>query len=217
MRGDLERVLVDEARIARRVAEMAQDISRDLLDALGVSERDGDPELDGGLTEGRIVFIPVMTGAMVFTADLVRRMPLKLSLELVAVSSYPGATTESKGARLAAELPQDLTDKHVVLIDDILDTGRTLGLLSELVGERGPASLRIAVLLDKPARRAVDVRADYVGFEIPDEFVVGYGLDYGGYYRNLPEIATLRADVIRGEDGPDGTTPTGRQDAEPKA
>lgn len=186
---EIERVLVDRESIRRRVGELAREIVRDLEAAVaddGASIQD----------EGRIVLVPIMTGAMIFVADLIREMPIKLSLGLIAVSSYPGESVKSKGAHLASELPDDLAGKHVVLIDDILDSGRTVELVKRLVSERHPASVRVAVMLDKRARRTVDVEADYVGFEIPDEFVVGYGLDFNGYYRNHPEIAVLRSEML---------------------
>ncbi|GJM19028.1 MAG: hypoxanthine phosphoribosyltransferase [Phycisphaeraceae bacterium] len=191
---EVDRVLVSEAQIRERVGELASEIARDLraeLDAQGQTLQD----------EDQIVFIPIMTGAMIFVADLVRQMPVKLSLDLVTVSSYPGETVTSKGAHLASDLPENLAGKHVVVLDDILDSGRTLALIKRVVSERKPASLRIAVLLDKKTNRAEAVEADYVGFEIPDEFVVGYGLDYNGYYRNHPEIAVLRPDAIPARDG----------------
>lgn len=191
---EIDRVLVSEAQIRTRVGELAREIALDLqadLDAEGQTLQD----------EDRVVLIPIMTGAMIFASDLIRQMPIKLSLDLVAVSSYPGETVTSKGAHLASDLPDDLGGKHVVVIDDILDSGRTLALIKRVVSERAPASLRIAVLLDKQTERAEEVVADYVGFEIPDEFVVGYGLDYNGYYRNHPEIAVLRPDAIPSRGG----------------
>jgi hypoxanthine phosphoribosyltransferase len=186
---EVDRVLIDRERIRVRVGELATRLAGDLEAELA---RDGHTLH----SEGRVVLVPIMTGAMIFTADLVRQMPVKLSLGLIAVTSYPGATVESKGAQLAGELPADLEGRHVIVIDDILDSGRTLDLVSRLIRERRPASLRIAVLLDKKARRAVPIEADYVGFEIPDEFVVGYGLDYDGYYRNHPDIAVLKPEVL---------------------
>lgn len=191
---EVDRVLVSEARIRARVGELARQLAEDLqaeLARLGQSVQD----------EDRVVLIPIMTGAMIFAADLIRQMPIKLSVGLIAVSSYPGRSVSSKGAQLATELPDDLAGKHVVVIDDILDSGRTLDLVSRQIREKHPASLRIAVLLDKKARRAVQIEADYVGFEIPDEFVVGYGLDFNGFYRNHPEIAVLRADAIPSAEG----------------
>lgn len=181
---ELESVLIDRERIATRVAELGDQIARD-----AVSERD-----DGGL-----VLVPILTGALVFTADLIRRMPVKLSLRVVAVSSYPGTSMVSKGAKIRSELPLDLCGRRVLIVDDILDSGQTLGLVRELVEQQGAADVRVCVLLRKPMSvRKRDVRAEYVGFDIPDRFVVGYGLDYDGYYRNIPEIAVLRAEAVVG-------------------
>jgi len=188
MDRDLAKVLVSRDQIAKRVAALGQKLALDLEAALA---RDG-----GSDSDGRIVLIPIMTGALVFAADLIRQMPLKLSLKLVAVSSYPGTSVMSKGAKLASELPPDLSGKHIVVIDDILDSGQTLGLVRELIEAQNPASVRICVLLRKPdAVRKREVEVEYIGFEIPDEFVVGYGLDYDGYYRNIPDIATLKPSV----------------------
>lgn len=153
----------------------------------------GDLQRESAARDAEIVIIPILTGALVFTADLIRQMPLKLRLRVVAVSSYPGTSIQSKGAILASEIPTDLAGKHVVLIDDILDSGQTLGLVREMIERQHPASTRVCVLLRKPdSVRKRPVTAEYVGFDIPDEFVIGYGLDYDGYYRNLPEVAVLR-------------------------
>lgn len=187
---EVERVLIRREEIERRVGEIADALGASLLAEL---HEDGvEPD------DARIVLVPVMTGALVFAADLIRRLPLKLRLELVAVSSYAGATTVSRGALLAGEMPSDLRGARVVVVDDIVDSGRTLDLLTTLLRERGPRSVRTVVLLDKATRRAVEFAPDHVGFEIPDEFVVGYGLDFDGYYRNLPDIATLRPEAVRG-------------------
>lgn len=186
---EIDRILVTRAQIAQRVQAMAGEIVRDLKADLA---EDGHTELD----EDRIVIIPIMTGAMIFVADLVRELPMKLSLGLVAVSSYPGESVTSKGAHLASELPEDLEGKHIIVLDDILDSGQTLATVKGLLEEQNPASLRMGVMLDKKTNRTVDVHVDYVGFEIPDEFVVGYGLDFNGYYRNYPEIAVLKPDMI---------------------
>lgn len=186
---EIERTLLTREQIAARVGAMAREIARDLGADLG---RDGHTALD----EDRVVLIPIMTGAMIFAADLIREMPVKLAIGLVTVSSYPGQSVSSKGAQLASALPDNLAGKHVLVIDDILDSGQTLALVREVVGGQRPASLRIAVLLDKKTKRVRDVPVDYVGFEIPDEFVVGYGLDYDGYYRNHPEIVVLSKSVL---------------------
>ncbi len=185
---DIERTLIDRDAIAARVREMGSQIARDL-------ERDLNAEDAGADYGGRVAIIAVMTGALIFTADLVREMPLKLSLELVTVSSYPGSSTMSKGAAMRSVLPKDLRGKHVLIVDDILDSGQTLDLVKRLVQEQSPATVRICVLLRKLVPRVVEVAAEYVGFDIPNEFVVGYGLDFDGYYRNHPEIAVLRQPV----------------------
>ncbi len=186
----LEQILIDRAKIAERVAQMGVAIGEDFASRLQAEGVDG-------LIEDRVVIVPIMAGAMIFTADLIRHIPLKLRLEMLAVSSYPGTATRSKGAKLASELTSDLTGKHVLIVDDILDSGRTLRLVRDLLDERGAASIRAAVLLDKQGVDRVPppdghVFAEYIGFEIPDAFVVGYGLDYDGCYRNLPDIGVLR-------------------------
>jgi hypoxanthine phosphoribosyltransferase len=180
---EIERILVDEARIAARVHAMGRQIAADLQADMARTGAD------------QIVLVPILTGSIVFVADLIRQLPLKLSLGVVAVSSYPGRSMSSKGASIRSEIPADLGGKHVLVVDDILDSGRTLGLVRRLIEEQGPASVRIAVLLRKVlgAQRAEEPPVEYVGFDIPDEFVVGYGLDYNGYYRNHPSIAVLRA------------------------
>jgi hypoxanthine phosphoribosyltransferase len=181
----IDRVLISRDRIAARVRELGLSLSADLEAEL---RREG---VDPASHADRVVLMPILTGSMVFTADLIRDMPLKLSMRVVTVSSYPGASTQSKGAMLRGAMPPDLSGRHVVILDDILDSGQTLALIRALVLEQKPASVRIAVALRKNVRRAADVTADYVGFDIPDEFVVGYGLDYDGFYRNLPDVAVL--------------------------
>lgn len=183
MQRDVENVLIDEARIRDRVHAIGSEIARDFVGA------DAD--------ESSLVLMPVMTGALVFAADLIRHLPFKLRLELVAVSSYPGKSMASKGAMLASDLPKDLEGKHVLIIDDILDSGHTIAVLRSLIEEQSPASVKVCVMLEKKRSDGPPVaKADYVGFKIPDAFVVGYGLDYDGYYRNHPEIVTLKEDAL---------------------
>ncbi|MFG0275247.1 MAG: phosphoribosyltransferase [Phycisphaerales bacterium] len=178
------RVLIERERIAMRVAELGAQLAGDL-------QRDLEAEGDGLATPNRVVLVPVLTGAVIFLADLVRQMPLNMSMRMISVSSYPGATTESKGARLQDALPPDLAGKHVVIVDDILDTGQTLNLLQRMIAEQKPASLRTCVLLRKDCTRLAPADAEYIGFDIPPEFVIGYGLDYDGQHRNLPDICVL--------------------------
>ena len=172
----LGRVLIDRERIAQRVGELGEQIAADLVH--------GEPSAN-------VVFMPVLVGSFIFAADLVRTMPVMLSMRLVTVSSYPGAAIQSKGARLRGQVPHDLGGRHVIVVDDILDTGQTLTLLRELILDQEPASLRICVLLRKIRPSMPDIHADYVGFDVPDVFVVGYGLDHSGRYRNLPDIVEL--------------------------
>ncbi|MFZ4576404.1 MAG: hypoxanthine phosphoribosyltransferase [Phycisphaerales bacterium] len=183
MVGDLERVLIPRERIRERVAEIGSLMAADLARQIRI-----DSPAD------HITLVPIMTGSMVFVADLIRELPLKLSIEIVGVSSYPGKSVESKGVSLLTELSKNLAGKHVLIVDDILDSGQTLDILSSLVLKQGPATLRTCVLLRKPGKAKVAIVPDYVGFDIPDEFVVGYGLDYDGFYRNLPDIGVLRRD-----------------------
>ncbi|MDX2130908.1 MAG: hypoxanthine phosphoribosyltransferase [Planctomycetota bacterium] len=182
MELDIERVLVSREAISRRVAELGGDIARDVQGQV----RPDDPPL---------VILPILTGSMIFVADLVRHLPMKLRLELVGVSSYPGKSMASKGVSIRHELPPTLGGRHVLVVDDILDSGHTLDVVTRLVREQRPASVRSCVLLRKPGKSTLAITPDYVGFDIPDEFVVGYGLDYDGYYRNLPDIATLRPEA----------------------
>jgi hypoxanthine phosphoribosyltransferase len=186
MAYEVGRVLIDRETIERRVGELGHELAADL-------QRELEAEGHGGAEHpDRVVLMPVLTGAMVFTADLIRKMDLMMSIGVVAVTSYAGETTVSKGARLRGALPPHIAGKHVVIIDDILDSGQTLALLQGLVTELKPASLRSCLMLRKDVERQVSVEADYIGFDIPDEFVVGYGLDFNGFYRNLPDIVALR-------------------------
>jgi len=185
MDHDVDRILIARDRIAARVRELGQQIASDLRAQAG-----------NDVARGEIVLIPVLTGAIVFIADLIRELPVQLSLGLVAVSSYPGKSIETKGASLRSELPPDLAGRHVLIVDDILDSGSTLALIQGLIAERSPASVRTCVLLSKQVERRVEVPVDYVGFEIPNEFVIGYGLDYDGHYRNLPDIAVLKPEAL---------------------
>lgn len=186
----VDRVLIPKDQVAARVAELGRRITADLRAAAAQPARAADDEAPAA----PVVMVPILTGAMVFVADLIRAMDLKMSLRPITISSYPGAATTSQGATVRGELPTDLKGAHVILVDDILDSGRTLGLLRRVIAAQAPASLRIAVLLtkSKPGGRDEDVPVDYSGFTIDDEFVVGYGLDFDGFYRNLPDIVTLR-------------------------
>ncbi len=181
MNDDLDQVIVDRDRIARRIREIAADIARDL----------------GNVADGEeIVLVAILTGSIIFLADLIRQLPQKLRIEVVTVSSYPGRSTTSQGARIAGPGVEDLEGRHVLIVDDILDSGGTLRLIRQELARRRPKSLRACVLLRKKRPSAMSTPCDYVGFDIPDVFVVGYGLDYNNHYRNLPDIGTLRREVM---------------------
>ncbi|MEX0777627.1 MAG: hypoxanthine phosphoribosyltransferase [Phycisphaeraceae bacterium] len=195
MQGDIEKVLIDRETIARRVEEVAGRITADLVPP-GAAGAAGVPD-DGA----ELTIIPILTGSIIFVADLIRRLPVRMRIRLISVSSYPGESTSSRGATILDHLtsvPEDLSGQHVLVIDDILDSGRTLGAVTQMLRARGPAALRTCVLLRKQRPEALAFPIDYVCFDIPDAFVVGYGLDYNDYYRNLPDIVTLKPEVIRG-------------------
>jgi hypoxanthine phosphoribosyltransferase len=175
------RTLISREQIAERIAVVGADIT-DSLRALSAGE-----------SNPRVVLVPILTGALVFTADLIRHIPVPMSIRPVTISSYPGTATSSQGANIHGAVPTDLAGAHVILVDDILDSGRTLGLLRRVLQAQRPASLQLAVLLrkNKPGGREEHVEVEFVGFDIEDEFVIGYGLDYDGYFRNLPDIGVL--------------------------
>jgi hypoxanthine phosphoribosyltransferase len=167
------RVLIDEAAIARRVAEMAAQMRRDA----GA----GAP----------LHLVAVLKGAFVFLADLLRECEGPVSCDFLAVSSYGTGTNTSGQVRLTKDLDKPLTDRDVILVEDIVDTGLTLAYLQDMLRARSPRSLKTACLLNKPSRRKVEVVVDYIGFEIEDHFVIGYGLDFDERYRNLPYVAVM--------------------------
>jgi hypoxanthine phosphoribosyltransferase len=145
--------------------------------------------------EGRQVhLVCVLKGGSFFMCELAKRITIPVSLDFMSVSSYGGGTKSSGVVRIVKDLDEPLENKDVIVVEDIVDSGKTLKYLLELLSDRRPRSLRLCALLDKPERRAVDVKVDYTGFEIPDEFVVGYGLDYDQKYRNLPYIGVLKFD-----------------------
>ncbi len=187
MHRDIAKVLISQWQIAARIQEMAGQITAD-------HTPDRMPGGDGGAAE--ITIVPIMTGAMIFAADLIRQIPIAMRIGLLTVSSYPGTATETQGSRLDARSVPDVKGRHVLLLDDILDSGGTLRLVVPHLKAAGAASVKTCVLLRKDRPSAMQTTADYVGFEIPDEFVVGYGLDYDNYYRNLPDIAVLTPDAI---------------------
>ncbi|NGO40480.1 hypoxanthine phosphoribosyltransferase [Limisphaera ngatamarikiensis] len=185
-RAEVERVLIPADGLARRVRALARQIQRDY--------------------EGRdLVMVALLNGTLVFLADLIRNLTLPLRLDFIGVSSYGGGTRPGR-LTFTKELGLDVRGRDVLVVDDILDTGRTLRRVLERLERLGPRSLRVCVLLEKKARRQEPVRADYVGFEIPDVFVVGYGLDYAERYRHLPFVGVLRSDRPAGPEGTGATS-----------
>jgi hypoxanthine phosphoribosyltransferase len=172
---DKLRVLITREQIAAKVAELGARITADFP---------GEP----------VLLIGVLKGAAVFLADLARQIQLDVSFDFIAVSSYGNAKQQSGEVRLVKDVDQSVEGKNIILVEDILDTGMTLTYIRNLLQAHRPKALKIAALLDKASRRTEPVCADYVGFQIPDEFVVGYGLDFAEHYRNLPDICVLESD-----------------------
>lgn len=183
MKADIERILIPGPEIARRVREMAEQITRD----------HAPPHLPG---DAQITIVPILTGAMIFAADLIRSIPLPMKINLIAVSSYPGQSVRSQGTSVLSRQLADVRGRHVLLVDDILDSGRTLATVVPVLHDLGADTVRTAVLLKKELSQPPAREADYVGFQIPDAFVVGYGLDFDDLYRNLPDIVVLKREVL---------------------
>lgn len=168
-------VLLSEEEVDRRIQEIGDQISRDYA--------------------GRQVhLVCVLKGGSFFMCELAKRITVPVSIDFMSVSSYGKDTKSSGVVRIVKDLDEPLAGKHVLVVEDIVDSGRTLSYLLEMLRDRGPEDVRLCTLLDKPSRRVVDIRADYTGFEIPDEFVVGYGLDYDQKYRNLPYVGMVKFD-----------------------
>src|SRR6188474_928062 len=177
LRADIGEVLITETQIRDKVRELGSQVSADYA---GKS----------------VTLVSVLKGSLPFMADLMRAIDLPVQIDLMEVSSYGGAATESSGlVRILKDLSSSIAGKDVLIVEDIIDTGLTLNYLLRYLRGKNPRSLRICALLDKPARRLVEIPIDYRGFTIPDEFVVGYGLDYAEFYRNLPFIGVLRPEV----------------------
>ena len=144
-----------------------------------------------------LIVLGLLKGSFVFMSDLVRAMDLDLDVDFMVVSSYGASTQSSGNIKINLDLKADLTGKHVLIVEDILDTGRTLYNIRDIIRLRGPESVKICTLLDKPARRKTDIKADFVGFTVEDKFIIGYGLDYAEKYRNLPYIGVLRPEIYQ--------------------
>jgi hypoxanthine phosphoribosyltransferase len=176
MENDVGEVLISHQQIRERTEELGRQITADYLGK--------DPLL-----------ICILKGGLMFLADLMREIDLPVEIDFIAVSSY-GDSTESSGVvRIIMDLERNIQGRHILIVEDIIDTGRTLSYIIENLRTRGPASVKVCTLLDKPARRELEIPIDYVGFAIPDRFVIGYGLDYGEIYRNLPFVGILKPEL----------------------
>lgn len=173
---DVAEVLISEEQIQQRIAELAARIQSDFAGE-------------------QILIIAVLKGALLFLADLIRHIDLPLAIDFLAVSSY-GSGTESSGVvRILKDLDETIEQRHVIIVEDIVDSGRTLDYLLRMLRQRNPTTLHVCTLLDKRDRREIEVPIDYVGFEVPDAFVVGYGLDFAEHYRQLPFIGVLKPEI----------------------
>ncbi len=173
---DIAKVLVDEVSLRQRVRELGEIINREY------AHKD-------------LLLVSVLKGSIIFMADLIRAITIPHEIDFMATSSYGAGVSSSGVVRILKDLNTSIEGRNVIIVEDIIDSGHTLNYLARILQERRPASLRIMTLLDKPERREVDIRVDWVGFSIPNEFVVGYGLDYNEIYRNLPYIGVLKPSV----------------------
>lgn len=180
MKNDIQQVLITEEEIAAKVAELGRQISEDYKDK-------------------NLMMVSVLKGSIVFMADLMRSVTVHANIDFMSVSSYGTGVKSSGVVKILKDLDNPVEGYDLLVVEDILDSGMTLSYLRELLSDRKAKSIRIATLLDKPERRKVDLRPDYVGFTVPDEFVVGYGLDYAEKYRNLPFVGILKPEIYSGE------------------
>lgn len=176
MEKDIERVFFSKEEIEEKVAELGRQITEDF-------------------TGKNPLFVGVLKGSFVFMADLMRSVNTYCDIDFMSVSSYGNGTTTTGAVKINKDLSYDVENRHIIIIEDILDSGITLSYLRNYIMARNPASISICTLLDKPARRKANISADYVGFICPDAFIVGYGLDYAERYRNLPYIGVLKSDI----------------------
>lgn len=172
MQNGVERVLISKEDVQKRVKELAAEINKEYAGK-------------------KLTLVCILTGAIVFAVDLMRELTMEVEVDFMKASSYGSSTCSSGGVQIFQDLKTNINGKHVLVVDDIYDTGFTLSRVKTILEDRNPASLKIAACLSKPERRIVDMKIDYIGFEIPDVFIIGYGLDYSGKYRNLPDVCVL--------------------------
>lgn len=180
-----------------KVSSMMPGIKEVLIPSQGIQQRVC--EIGSRITEDyrgeKPLLVGILRGAIVFLSDLIRHVDLPCEIDFMEVSSYGSGTSSSGVVRLLKDLEEPITERHVLIVEDIIDTGLTVSYLCRFLATRQPSSLEVCTLLTKPSRRQVDLRVKYVGFEVPDEFVVGYGIDYAGMYRNLPHVCLLKEGV----------------------
>ena len=176
MMPDVREVLIPSSQIQERVRELGERVTEDYRGE-------------------EVLLVGILRGAVVFLSDLMRHLQLPCEIDFMEVSSYGAGTTSSGVVRILKDLEENITGRHVLIVEDIIDTGLSLSYLRRTLMERKPASLEICALLSKPSRRQVDLEVKYMGFEVPDEFVVGYGIDFAGAYRNLPDIHALKPEA----------------------
>lgn len=176
MRQDVQEVLFSESKLNERITELGAQITKDY--------------------QGKsLVVVGILKGSNIFTSDLVRKIDLPLRMDFMAVSSYGNATESTGVVKILKDLDQGIEGEHILIVEDIVDSGLTLKYLKDILLTRNPASVKICTLLDKPARRKENITPDYLGFEVPDEFIVGYGIDYAERYRNLPFVGILKREI----------------------
>lgn len=178
MHKDLCKILIKGEEISKRIKEVADEITKDYAGE-------------------EVLVVGILRGAVVFYAELVKQIDLDLRFDFMSVSSYGSGTTSSGEVKIVKDISQPIEGLNVIIVEDIIDTGNTLKNLKKLLLTRNPKSLKICSLLDKPTRRKVELEGDYVGFTVPDEFVVGYGLDYQEKYRNLPDVGVLKPEIYQ--------------------
>lgn len=176
MLEDIESILIDEDKLAKRIKEIGQEISEDFAGE-------------------EIMLVGILKGASVFMSDLIRQISLPVYIDYMVVSSYGNSAETSGVVRIIKDLEDNIDEKNIIIVEDIIDTGLTLSYLKQNLLSRNPKTLKICTLLDKPARREKEIDIDYRGFEVPDEFIIGYGIDYAEKYRNLPFVGLLKREV----------------------
>ncbi|MBQ3379573.1 MAG: hypoxanthine phosphoribosyltransferase [Clostridia bacterium] len=176
MHEDIKTILYSETEIARRVCELGAEITRDY-------------------TGKRLLCVGILNGSAVFLSDLIRRIELPVRVEFMAASSYGSGAVTSGNVKITRDLNFDISGYDILIIEDIIDTGLTLSYVKKLLLSRNPKSVKIVSIFNKPSRRRTELKAEYTGFDVPDEFIVGYGLDYGNRYRNLPYIGVLKPEI----------------------